>query len=135
MAERGAREAGDAGSFCSFTQYVVESPVVVLCLIMRRAEVSGDKRGALVEGPSEDEMPKHPVNAVDRFVDVFDDENRALEVRRERSAEERGDEREVSADNASFGFSRTNHASIGSHSARIAVIDESRGQRFRGEGS
>src|SRR5438105_2386098 len=70
-------------------------------------------------------MTQHSIDAIKRFADDLDNENRSLEVRSKRSSEKCGDESEISPDNSPPCAAGPQYPSVFRDSTGILLIDES----------
>src|SRR5687768_366843 len=75
-------------------------------------------------------MPQHAVDPVDRFAYILHYQNRAIEVRRERRSEKRGDEREITADDATPRAAVPQHAPVIHVATGVFLIDERAAERL-----
>ena len=76
-----------------------------------------------VKRAGQTELREHAVDSVDRFVHILEHENRPVERREIRRANERGEHREVSTFEPTARATRSKHARMLGHAARIPALE------------
>jgi hypothetical protein len=69
-------------------------------------------------------MSQHSIDAINRFADVLDNQDRAFEVRSKWSSEQCSDQGEISSDDATSRAPGSQYSSVSRNTARILLIDE-----------
>src|SRR5688500_1920572 len=104
MAEREAGEGGAVEGTEAVAEDVLEAEGRAGGLAVGAA--AEDEAGHLLQLSAERELREHPVDAVGRFLDVLEEENRAVGVDLVRRSHQRRDEGQVAAGEPSGGLAR-----------------------------
>ena len=97
MSDGNASDAWNTALIRDFGEEVVEGSDFPCLVVGNLGEPSEGDAGDAVERARGAELREHAIEAIDRFVDVLEDENRAVEPRSEGRSAERGEHGKVTA--------------------------------------
>src|SRR5205814_8388301 len=117
MADGNSCHAGNAELLSDLIDDFVERPAATAGVVGTLHAFAEDYRSATVERTREHQLLEHSVDAIDRLVDVFEDEDGVADVGGEWSSAQRRQHGEISADESTFGVSVTDLACVWRHAA------------------
>src|SRR5688500_8855837 len=135
VSDGGVGDAGDAGDGGDLVDDVVEAPLAVVGGLRTVGEGAEDEARDAREHAGEAKLLEHPVDAVHRFADVLEHEDRAVEWREVGRAGERGEKREVPPHQPALGDATTYRARAVRGAAGIRAVHDRTLQRVARKGA